>query len=100
MVGDDIDDDDEMEHFWLTDPTLVSNGKYLVYNGGSEADGSTLHLYHLENRCTVATIEKVEAVIDSYENKQSGDLHLLCYRSNSNIDQKPEDSDEDEDFEY
>ena len=56
-----------IEHYWLTDPTIVANGEYLVYNGGSEADGSTLHLYHLANRCTVATIEKVEALIDSYE---------------------------------
>ena len=64
----DLKEEEATEHYWLTDPTIVANGKYLVYNGGTEADGSTLHLYHLTNRCTVATIEKVEALIDSYEN--------------------------------
>ena len=67
----------------MVDPSLIADGKYLIYAGGSEEDGASLHLYDLENQCTTATI-KAEVLIDSYKNEQTGNIHLLCYRSNDN----------------
>ena len=54
----------------------------------------------MENRCTVATISNAEVLIDSYSNEQTGDVHLLCLRSNNNNALRPpenDDSDEDDD---
>ena len=70
--------------FPLIDPTLIADGKYLVYGGGNEEVGASLHLYDLENHSTVATISKAEVLIDSYKNEETGTIHLLCLRANNN----------------
>ena len=86
--------EDSPEMFPLIDPTLIADGKYLVYGGGNEQKGASLHLYDLENHCTVATISSAEVLIDSYKNVETGDIHLLCLRANNNQDEKPDEDDE------
>ena len=75
----DIEDEYDQEHFFLTKPTLIANGKFLVYAGSRIEDGHAdedeikngngygLHIYDLENRCTIAKIAKAEVLIDSFE---------------------------------
>ena len=80
--------------FPLIDPTLIADETYLVYGGGSEAEGASLHLYDLENHITVATIGNAEVLIDSYKNAETGDIHLLCLRANNNQASVPDEDDE------